>query len=292
MLEAARVPSALLLVGPEGVGKALAARALAQGLVCREASGVVGGCGACGDCQAVGSRRHPDIKIVDAEYQASLREEDAAKQRSLRVDTIRHLRRDMELESLLGGWKVALLDDAHTLEIEADNALLKILEEPPRKSLWILVTAQPERLPRTVASRCVKIPFAPLSAADVSAVLGASGMAAPEAARLGALCEGSVSRALALAQSPGYPESLCDGPLAPFSAADALPKELYLARSQAELALFSLAQKLRLEHLSGRKTFAQVEKPLREIVSLRQALRANADPKSVLALAGLEAERL
>jgi hypothetical protein len=113
-----------------------------------------------------------------------------------------------------------------------------------------------------------------------------------DASRLGALCEGSVSRALALSRSPGYPESLCDGPLAPFSAADALPKELYLARAQAELALFSLAQKLRLEHLDGRKTFAQVERQLKEIVSLRQALRSNADPKAVLALAGLQAERL
>lgn len=292
MLRAERVPSALVFTGQDGVGKALAARALARGLVCGEKPLAPGGCGACGDCKAVGERRHPDVKSVDAAYQAALREEEVGKQRTIRVDTVRHLRRDMSLESLLGGWKVAVIEEAHTLEPEAANALLKILEEPPARTLWILVTSQPDRLPKTVLSRCQRVPFSPLPDADVSRILESLGVPAADAARLGPLCEGSVSRALALSQSPGYPESLLDGPLAPFSAADALPKELYLARPQAELALFALGQRLRLSHLRGGRPFSSIEKALRELASLRRALRSNADPRAVLALAALEAERL
>ena len=75
-------------------------------------------------------------------------------------------------------------------------------------------------------------------------------------------------------------------------AVDALPREGYLARSQVETALFALAQDLRLKHLNGQRSFESVERPLAEISHLRQALRSNADPKTVLTLGCLAAQSL
>lgn len=290
LLKTGRIPSALLFFGPDGVGKALMARELAQALLCGGRQETEPPCGLCSDCQAVEKGLHPDVRFINAAYQAALREEETAKQRTLRVDTVRHARGEMEMKSLLGRWKVAVVEDAHTLELESANALLKILEEPQPSTLWVLVTSQKERLPKTVVSRCFSIGFAPLPPAVVQEVLGARGIAAAEAQRLARLCEGSISRALALAEQPL--EDLASGPLKPFSAADALPRELYLAREQVELSLFALAQRLRERHLDGELSFSQVEPALRELQSLRKALRSNADPRSVLALAGLEAEGL
>jgi DNA polymerase III delta' subunit len=290
LLRGGRIPSALLLVGPDGVGKTTIAHDFAKGLICPSADEGVP-CGLCPDCQAVDRRLHVDVKAVNQDYQTSLNEGEVAKGGTLRVDTILHLRRDMEMRSLLGGWKVAVIEDAHTLENESANALLKILEEPPEKTLWILSTSQKDRLPKTIPSRCFSITFSPLPASVVAAALERAGVPAQRAARLAELSEGSISRARQLADGPGYPECLLESPLAPLTA-DKLPKEAYLARAQAETALYALAQDLRLRHLDGSVPFSAAEGPLRELGRLRQALRANADPKTVLLLAALEVQGL
>jgi DNA polymerase III delta' subunit len=290
MLSADRLPSAIILHGMEGTGKTIMALEFAKTILCRERRAPDAPyCGFCSDCLAVDKRNHPDLALVNADYQASLREEEAAKQKSLRVETIRHLRRDMEMRSLMGNWKIAIVEDAHTMEIESANALLKILEEPNPRTLWLLVTAQRERLPRTVLSRCFSVAFAPLPEPVVRAILEDQGVDSERARAAAELCEGSASRARELAGGD-YPRSLTAGPLAPLAAADSLPREGYLARTQAESALFALAQDLRVRHLHGGLSFAQVERPLREIARLRQALRSNADPKAVMTLACLAAE--
>jgi DNA polymerase-3 subunit delta' len=290
MLASGRLPAAVVFHGMEGTGKTLMAVAFARTLLCTGRKGPAEpACGFCPDCLSVDKRIHQDLALVNAQYQAALLEADAAKQKSLRVDTIRHLRRDMELRSLTGNWKIAVVEDAHTMEIEAANALLKILEEPNPKTLWILVTSQRERMPRTVLSRCFSVAFAPLSGAMVRQILEEQGIDPARAAGAAELCEGSAGRALELAAGE-YPEALFAGPLAAFKAADNLSREGYLARSQVEAALFALSQDLRLKHLQGGLPFARVERPLRELVRLRRALRSNADPKVVLTLAGLAVE--
>jgi len=290
MLATGRLPSAIMFHGMEGIGKTLLAIEFAKALLCRgRQTPAQDACGLCNDCVSVDKRVHPDLALVNAQYQAGLLEAEPAKQKSLRVDTIRHLRRDMEMRSLMGNWKIAVVEDAHTMEIEAANALLKILEEPNPRTLWVLATSQRERMPRTVLSRCFSVALAPLGAADVADILAAQGVAPERAAAAAELCEGSASRALELAAGD-YPESLTGTPLAAFEAADSLPREAYLARAQVEAALFALAQDLRLKHLRGQRPFARVERPLRELVRLRQALRSNADPRAVLTLACLAAE--
>ena len=292
LLASARIPSALLFSGIEGVGKTRMARELAKALLSQDKKAPAEPCGDCADCLAVDKGLHPDAKIIDATYQAGLVEGEAAKQKILQADTLRHARRDMELQSMLGRWKIAVVCDAHTMTDAAANVLLKSLEEPQARSLWILVTSHKTRILKTILSRCFSVTFSPLPPAAVKALLLANGLEGDRAEKYSALCDGSVSRALELSQGPDFPDSLRAGPLSPLEAAEALPKELHLARTQVELALFALAQDLRLRHLRGQAAFHRVEKPLMELGRLRQALRSNADPKTVLLLAALETEGL
>ncbi|MBS1221296.1 MAG: hypothetical protein H6R24_104 [Proteobacteria bacterium] len=148
---AGRLPHALLLSGPAGLGKGLFARGLARALLCERPDAGGEACGQCRSCRLFRAGSHPDYSVVQPE-------EDG---RIIKVDQIRALCAFLGYTAQYGGYKIALLEPADRLNVNAANSLLKTLEEPPGNSLLLLVTAQPARLPATVRSRCQKIGFDP-----------------------------------------------------------------------------------------------------------------------------------
>lgn len=167
-LEGEHLPHALLFVGPEGVGKHLTAKALAQVLLCEKrkgggaavapslfgdpapaAKGPADACGRCPACQRVMAGTHPDLHEVGGSGARGL----------IQVDTVRELLRSLQLHAVEGGAKVAILDPADQMNREAANTLLKTLEEPPAGTTLILIAAERSLLLPTIVSRCQVVRF-------------------------------------------------------------------------------------------------------------------------------------
>lgn len=185
-LSGGRLPTAFLFVGMEGVGKKLAALSLAQALNCTE-SGPLSACGRCPACLKVEKGVHPDVLLLSPE-------EDI-----IPVDRVRDMIGALSLVAFEGRMKVAVVDRAETMHWSAANALLKTLEEPPPRTLLILLTERPDALPRTIPSRCQRVKFSPLGTEAVAGWLrDRRGVPAERALLMAGLSEGSLGRALAM----------------------------------------------------------------------------------------------
>ncbi len=141
-----KIPHAFLLSGPKGIGKTSAARIIAKAVNCLSKKRSYEPCNRCEICQAI-----TDGSALD------LIEIDAASNRG--IDDIRNLRDKIKLTPVKCKYKVYIIDEVHMLTTEAFNALLKTLEEPPEHAIFILCTTQPEKLPETIISRCLRFNF-------------------------------------------------------------------------------------------------------------------------------------
>ena len=208
-----RTPGALLFCGPEGIGKRKAALEFAKALNCEDYFSRQNGeaCGACASCQAIEKGTHPDVTLVDFLYQARLNlkegsdeeelEKELAKQQHISVETVRSVTAKAQQKAALGGWKVLIIDQAQTMQGAAANALLKFIEEPPAKTVWILITSKQATMLSTIRSRCQPLLFAPLSQAHVEQLLKTHAPELEDPSRAARYSGGSVTGALQAAQA-------------------------------------------------------------------------------------------
>ncbi len=153
-----RPAHAYLISGTPQIGKTTLARSLALALNCR-ATNSPRPCGQCRSCQLIAAGKHPDVQLI---------EPDGAR---VKIDQVRALHHDLSLRPVEGRYRVAIFDQFEAATVEAQNALLKTLEEPPDYVVLIVLASDPELLLPTIVSRCQQVPLRPLTIAQVRAAL-------------------------------------------------------------------------------------------------------------------------
>jgi DNA polymerase III subunit delta' len=197
--QSGRFHHAWLLTGQESVGKAsfawLAARfVLSGGNLDRDAPFEPDF--ATEANHLINASSHPDLRIVRRRWDEKTKKHKA----DIAIDDIRDLKQHFQLAAGLGGYRVCIIDNADELNRNSANALLKLLEEPPPKSLFLLISHTPARLLPTIRSRCRQLMFNDLAAPDIETILrlqpSAEGIADLALADAAQLAEGSVMRAM------------------------------------------------------------------------------------------------
>lgn len=281
---ATRLPHALLFKGAAGIGKRAFAHAVAQGLLCEAPSAPLVACGLCEGCHWMKNAAHPDFRLVQPEAAAASEESDATesrdkkKKQDISVAQVRALADFINISAHRNGSKVVLIEPAEAMNVNAANALLKSLEEPPPDTYFFLVSDQPHRLPATIRSRCQQLALRPPTPREAEHWLREQGTAQP---------------ALALAQAGG----------APLLAAEFDTPEYWSARKQFLDALTARAfDPLALAERFAAHPVAQwvgwLQRWSYDLASLvfTQTLRYNPDCRDALAVlagrvAGLDALR-
>ncbi len=214
MAGSANLPHALLFTGPEGTGKAAAAFEMARSLYCD--GGNAGCCENCRGCRKTAGLNHPDLSLLfpfsqrsspEAERETLVRiAEDPygyplpADHSTHAIGQIRTLQKQFAYGAFEGGWRVAVILHADRMRVEAANALLKTLEEPPARSLLILTASAQDSLLPTIVSRCQWVVFSPVSVDDAARMLSNERDIGDEAAMsIARTCGGNLRRAREMA---------------------------------------------------------------------------------------------
>jgi len=176
VLRNGRLPHALLLLGPEGSGRTTAAEWLVRSLVGEK------------------GWTHPDVVSLSREGNT----EEGGRKAWIRIDDVREVRERMGMSALLGGWKVAWIEEADRLSPEAANALLKELEEPSPRSLFLLRAPNAGHVLSTIVSRCQRLRFGSVPKKELEEGLIARGIKIEEVERLVRLSDGFPGRAIRL----------------------------------------------------------------------------------------------
>ncbi len=182
---------AWLMTGPPGSGRSNAARAFAAGLQCARGDG----CGECSECRTALSGAHPDVTLVRTELL------------SIGVDEVRELVRRAAMSPTVGRWQVIVVEDADRVTERGADALLKSIEEPAPRTVWILCAPTPDDVVATIRSRCRLLRLQTPSVDAVAALLRTRDGVEPELAAYAArVAQGHVGRARVLARDEGARE--------------------------------------------------------------------------------------
>ncbi len=186
-------PHALLLVGPHGVGKATLALDLAAGLLCLAGEPALRPCRDCSACRKVAADGHPDLHLVEPEGAGE----------QIRIGQVQQLVTDLSLTAMEGRFRVAVISAAQRLNLDAQNALLKTLEEPGPATCLVLCADDAAPLLPTVLSRSARLRLAPLPIETLTTQLVDGGHAEPSQARaLAIAAAGCPGLAIRLASRP------------------------------------------------------------------------------------------
>lgn len=196
------VPHAMLFTGEAGIGKQTTAMNFAMAVHCKHPGSMAGGfsfpgakidpCGTCRPCRNIASGSHPDVHCV------------APSGAYIRIDVIRSLCESVSLRPVEGDMRIALIADAHRMNAEAGNALLKVLEEPPGKTVFILTAPQAADMLPTVVSRCRRIRFNPIPEDRLTEYLvDNADLSQHDASAIARLAGGSIGTARALSGNRG-----------------------------------------------------------------------------------------
>ncbi len=204
ILEKGSIPHAFLFLGIEGVGKEAAAMTFAMACNCKGRDQAMAApglnntckpydevpCGTCKPCKKILSGNHPDILHIRPSGS------------QIKISQIRSLIHTLSLKPYEANLRIIIIYNAHLLNPAAGNALLKLLEEPPDRTIFILTSIQTSDLLPTIVSRCQHIRFRPIPVQELLAILNTEYQTSPEEAnRIASMAGGSLSKALAMKQS-------------------------------------------------------------------------------------------
>ncbi|HEX4797872.1 MAG TPA: DNA polymerase III subunit delta' [Burkholderiales bacterium] len=184
-----RLPHAILIRGAEGSGELEFAQGVAQSLLCENPRGDRRGCGVCPACGWFAQGNHPDFRLLVPDSLLPESQEEGAeparkekRSEQIRIEQVRELADFLAVGTHRAGRRIILIYPADAMNANTQNALLKNLEEPPPETVFLLVSAQPDRLLPTVRSRCMKFTLPLPDPAQVARWLKEQGVKQPEAA--------------------------------------------------------------------------------------------------------------
>lgn len=257
---------AWLLAGPRGIGKATLAYRMARrvlGARTDTARGILGSDPTDPVCHRIAAMSHGDLLTLRRPFDDKRKRWRA----EITVEEARRMAALYHTRAGEGGWRVCIIDAADELNLNAANALLKMLEEPPARALIILIAHAPGRLPVTIRSRCRQLDLRPLDEETTTKIVISHG-AGEKAARLAStLSAGSPGRALALVAADGaslwseVDKIVSQGPRAGQGAALALARRLAMLKAAPQRKLFFELLLMRIEqeiraHCTGAEPFA------------------------------------